>query len=39
MLSAVAVLVESPKKATIILQHMEAIAARFGNAVIERQET
>ncbi|CAD6505992.1 BgTH12-06924 [Blumeria graminis f. sp. triticale] len=35
----VAVLAASPAKAASILQHSEAIAARFGNATVERQET
>ncbi|CAD6498988.1 BgTH12-04642 [Blumeria graminis f. sp. triticale] len=37
--SGVAVLAASPAKAASILQHSEAIAARFGNATVERQET
>ncbi|CAD6502426.1 BgTH12-05019 [Blumeria graminis f. sp. triticale] len=35
----VAVLDASPAKAASILQQSEAIAARFGNATVERQET
>ncbi|CAD6505223.1 BgTH12-00716 [Blumeria graminis f. sp. triticale] len=37
--NGVAVLAASPAKAASILQHSEAIAARFGNATVERQET
>ncbi|KAI0997396.1 hypothetical protein K3495_g10789 [Podosphaera aphanis] len=36
--SGIAVLALTPAKAAIILRYKEAIAARFGNAKVERQE-
>ncbi|KAI0999366.1 hypothetical protein K3495_g8830 [Podosphaera aphanis] len=37
--SGIAILAPTPAKAGSILEHKDAIAARFGNATVERQET
>ncbi|POS84778.1 hypothetical protein EPUL_005111, partial [Erysiphe pulchra] len=37
--SGVAILAPTPAKAATILQYKEVIAQRFGNAVVERQES